>query len=411
MKPKTRSILVISVANGFGAFGYGLAVPFLAIYLSAYKGVPAGAIGVMLALAMGATAIASAISGEICDTFGRKRVMMVSLVLRAIFAFAMAAAMFVDAHYMWTMFFHYAGSFVGAFFRPASNAWIADNTTQEERVMAFGFMRIGMNLGWCLGPALGGFLAKTSFVLGFNLTGVVFLATVLFVQLYIKESMSKEQRRKSNFVDMVIDLKDRNLARLCTYTFLISMVLSQLVVGLSLHVTVRLGMSEKAVGMLFALQGLAVVLFQYHVGKVISTKMRLTTNLALGSLLYAIGFGSIGFTATFFAIAAGVILSAVGEMFVLPAGHSLASNLAPDNKRGRYLGLYILSNMGGNAAGIFIAGLLMQHISPVHAAGPWIVVGLLGLMAGVLFYNMRGGLTPHQDGLHPPVPIVKQIPS
>lgn len=412
MNLKTKSIITISVANGLSAMAYGIAIPFFAIYLSAQKNVPAGAIGLMLALAMLTTAIASAISGEVSDTFGRKRVMIYSLVLRFLSMLAMAAAMYLDAHYSWAMAFHFAGSFTGAFFRPASNAWIADTTTPQERVKAFGYMRIGLNLGWCIGPALGGFLAKSSFSLGFALTAFTYLITAVFVQKYIKETLTRENVRHANFVRMLLDLKDKNLAKLCGYTFIISMVMAQLVVGLSLHATLRLGMSQNLVGLFFSLQGLAVVLFQFAVASYTS-RIRLTTALGIGCFLYAAGFGSIGFMITFWGILLGVVISALGEMCVLPAGHSLASNLAADNKRGRYLGLYVLANLSGQAAGIFLAGLLMEKVSPLSPPAPWVIIGMAAVIAGILFLTMKKTVPPEQDGLQPhqSVPIVKQLPS
>jgi MFS family permease len=415
MNSKTKSIITISVANGLNSLAYGIAIPFFAIYLSTRKGVPAGVIGLMLALAMATTALASAISGEVSDTFGRRRVMLCSLFFRAATMLAMAWAMYIDAHYFWAMFFHFAGSFSGAFFRPASNAWIADTTTPAERVKAFGYVRIGLNLGWCIGPALGGLLAKASFALGFGATACTYLITMFFVARYINETLTKENTRKANFITMLLDLKDKNLAALCAYNFIISMVMAQLVVGLSLHAILRLGMTENIVGLFFSLNGLAVVLFQFPVAAY-SSKIRLTSALALGCFLYALGYGAIGFMVSSAGIMLGVVVSAIGEMCVLPAGHSLASNLAADNKKGRYLGLYVLSNAAGQAAGIFMAGVLMEKLSPLYAPAPWIIVAGLGALAGILFLSMRRTMTPEQDGVTPakpapPTPIVKQLPS
>ena len=170
--------------------------------------------------------------------------------------------------------------------------------------------------------------------------------------------------------------------------------------------------AENKVGWFFSLQGLTVVLFQYHAAQLVS-KIRLTSALAIGCALYALGYGSIGFMVSFWAIAIGVMLSSLGEMCVLPAGHSLTSNIAPDNKRGRFLGLYVLANQGGVAAGIFMAGVLMQNLSPLYAPGPWLIVALLATIAGVSFYGLRRRISPLQDGLKPKqsVPIVKQFPS
>ena len=412
MKEETKSIIIIAVANGLISFGYGLSVPFLTLYLTTQKGVQAGIIGLMLALAMLTTAAASALSGEICDAFGRKKVMVVSLILRSLSMLGIAAFIYFDADYMWTISAHFAGSFLGAFFRPASNAWIADNTTPTQRIKAFGYMRIGLNLGWTLGPAVGGFLAKYSYAAGFAATGATFLITTFYIRKHIKETLAKTIARKTNFATMLLTLKDTKLAKLCSYNFLISIVSAQLVVGLSLHCINVMKLGENFVGMLFSAQGFTVVLLQYYISK-LSSKISITTALAVGCFLYAIGYGSVGFAWSIGALMAGVIISALGEMFVLPAGHSLASNIAPSNQRGRYLGLYILSNQAGVATGMFMAGVLMERVSPIYAPGPWLVVAAIGATAGVLFYSLKRSLTREQNGLKPKssVPLIKQIPS
>ena len=211
---------------------------------------------------------------------------------------------------------------------------------------------------------------------------------------------------------MILTLKDTRLAKLCTYNFLISIVSAQLVVGLSLHCIKVMHLSENFVGMLFSAQGFTVVLLQYYISK-LSSKISITTALAVGCFLYAIGYGSVGFAWSIGVLIGGVVVSAIGEMFVLPAGHSLASNIAPNNQRGRYLGLYILSNQAGVSTGIFMAGVLMEKVSPIYAPGPWLVVAAIGATAGVLFYSLKRSLTREQNGLKPKkaVPLIKQIPS
>lgn len=410
MTEKTKSLIIIAVANGLIAFGYALSIPFLTIYLTTQKHVAPGIIGIMLAAAMFTTAAASAISGEVSDNFGRKRVMVVSLFLRSLSMLAIAASIFFDAHYLITIAFHFAGSFLGAFFRPASNAWIADNTNSAERVKAFGYIRIGINLGWTLGPAMGGFLANISYSLGFFLTSITFFTAMIYLQLYIQDALKKVLHRKSHFIKMFAELKNANLSRLCFYNFLISIVSAQLVVGLSLHAVKCLNLTENAVGLLFSIQGMSVVLLQYQASKFIA-KMRLSAALALGCFLYAIGYGSVGFALGFYTLIIGMVFAALGEMLVLPAGHSLASNIAPDNKRGRFLGLYVLSNQAGVSTGILLAGIMMQNLSPVYPPLPWLVIAAIACVAGAAFLNLKKWVTYEQDGLKPrrPMPITKPM--
>ncbi len=410
MTEKTKGIIVIAAANGFISLGYSLSIPFLTIYLTTQKHVAPSIIGIMLAAAMFTTAVASAFSGEISDNFGRKKVMVISLFLRSLSMLAIAGAIFFDAHYLVTVAFHFAGSFLGAFFRPASNAWIADNTTNAERVKAFGYMRIGQNLGWTIGPAMGGFLANVSYSLGFFLTAITFFMSMIYLRIYIEEGLKKTLRRKSNFLKMFVELKHKNLSRLCFYNFLISIVSAQLVVGLSLHAVNSLGLSENNVGLLFSLQGLVVVLFQYHASKV-AEKMRLSAALGAGCFLYALGYGSVGFAIGFYTLTIGMLFVSLGEMLVMPAGQSLASNIAPANKRGRFLGLYVLSNQAGVSTGIMLAGIMMDNLSPSFSPAPWLVIAAIACIAGASFFRLKVWLSPEEDGLKPkrPMPVTKPL--
>ena len=52
----------------------------------------------------------------------------------------------------------------------------------------------------------------------------------------------------------------------------------------------------------------------------------------------------------------------------------------------------------GSSAGFFAAGWLGQYVAPVFLAGPWLIVGAVGLLAGFGFLNLRKDLTDAQDG-------------
>ena len=68
----TKEVWVIAGTNAIIAFGYGLSIPFFTIYLSVEKQLAASLIGLILAFAMGLTAVGNAISGELSDVIGKK---------------------------------------------------------------------------------------------------------------------------------------------------------------------------------------------------------------------------------------------------------------------------------------------------------------------------------------------------
>ncbi|MGB2579321.1 MFS family permease [Elusimicrobium simillimum] len=398
----TKEVFTVSLANALIVMGYGLSVPFFAIYLNVQRGIPASIVGAIVAFAMLGTSVASGVSGELSDVLGRKKVMVVSLYLRAASMLLMGLAMALGAHYIWIIICHVLGSFFGAFFRPASNAWIADTVSRKNLMQAFGYIRIGLNIGWASGPAIGGILAGHSFALPFALTGVAYALTGIFLHFNIKECFVRSKERKAKFTDMVLELKNPRLFKMCILIFAIALVSAQLVTGLSLHGINYIKLTQGQIGMLFSINGLVVVLLQYHMGKIM-TGIRVTTALIIGCIIYGIGYILVGAAHAFTLAAVGVSLVSIGEMALSPGSNTLISNIAPDKLRGRYLGMQEVSRQIGVACGMFAAGMMIEHLSPIHQIIPWLLVGAVAFAAAFGFYKIRCMFTPEEDGLNQPL--------
>ncbi|MBR5609771.1 MAG: MFS transporter [Elusimicrobiaceae bacterium] len=408
MNATRRAMILLSVANGLLLFGYGLSLPFFTVYLISQKGMSASWAGLIIALSSLSRSFSSALAGELSDAFGRKNIMLWGLGLEVAAMLGLALCIEHNAHLGWILVTYFLTAFLGAAFRPASNAWVSDNTTPKQRVEAFGIIRIGVNLGWALGPAVGGFLVRYSYSYAFYFTALAYALTVLYVQRTLQDkSAATGQSRRPNFVSLVTSLKDSKLAKICFYVLLITAVNSQLVVGLSVHCHTYLNMPEYYIGWFFTINGLATILLQYPASKMME-KMRLSTALFLGCLLYAVGYGSVGFFDTFLPIAFGVFLASVGELIVNPAEQTITSNIADSRTRGRYLGMIMVFYNLGSSVGFFAAGWLGQYVASVFLAGPWLIIGAVGLLAGIGFLRLRRDLTDEQDGKYNvPVPVKK----
>ncbi len=398
---------MVAIANGLLLFGYGLSLPFFTIYLISQRHLSPAMAGLVIALAGLSRCVSSAISGEMADSFGRKKVMMWGLFSQIVAMFALGLCIELKVQVGWMLTCYFLTTFLGAFFRPASNAWVTDNTTPKERVEAFGILRIGLNIGWALGPAAGGFLVRYSYSLAFFFTALLYATTILYLGRLIEDKHVPCKSRKPSFVSALMSLADSRLAKICFYVVLITAVNSQLVVGLSIHCKQYLHMPEHYIGWFFTINGLVVVFLQYWATKVMA-KMRLSTAMLIGCLLYAVGFGSVGFFYTFTLIAFGVFLAGVGELIVSPGEQTLVSNIASRETRGRYLGMLMVFYNLGSSVGFFGAGLLGDYVTPYYLPGPWLIVGAVAVLAGLGFYSMRRSLTPEEDGkTNVPVPIKK----
>lgn len=403
-----QSILIVAVANGLLLFGYGLSLPFFTIYLVTQRGVTPALAGLIIGLAGLSRCVSSALSGELADAFGRKQVMMWGLFSQIVAMFALGLCIELRVDVPWMLLCYFLTTFLGAFFRPAANAWVTDNTTAKNRVEAFGIIRIGLNIGWALGPAVGGFLVRFSYSRAFLFTALLYAITILYLSRLVRDrKLLKVHKRKPSFVSTLLSLKDTRLAKICFYVVLITAVNSQLVVGLSVHCKQYLNMPEYFIGWFFTINGLVVVLLQYWATKMM-TKMRLSTAMFIGCALYAVGFGSVGFFSSFALIGVGVFLAGVGELIVSPGEQTLVSNIATRENRGRYLGMLMVFYNFGSAVGFFTAGLLSDLLAPHFLPGPWLVVGAVALLAGVGFGRMRSCLSDEEDNKQlAPIPIKK----
>ena len=406
-KTTRKGMIVLSVANGLLLFGYGLSLPFFTIYLITQRHLSPVTAGLLIAVAGLSRCVSSAISGELADAFGRKNVMMWGLFSQIVAMFGLGLCIELNVAEEWMLVCYFLTTFLGAFFRPAANAWVTDHTTPNQRVEAFGIIRIGLNIGWALGPAVGGFLVRYSYSMAFYFTAILYAITILYVGRLISERKHYTTVRKASFVSSLLSLKDTRLAKLCFYVVMITAVNSQLVVGLSVHCKQYLHLPEYYIGWFFTINGLVVVFLQYWATRWMS-RMRLSTAMLLGCCLYAVGYGSVGFFNSFALIAVGVFLAGVGELIVSPGEQTLVSNIASRETRGRYLGMLMVFYNLGSAVGFFVAGMLSDLIAPHYLPGPWLVVGMVAVLAGWGFFRMRYQLTNEEDGkTNVPIPIKK----
>jgi len=394
---------ILAVSEGIMTAGYAVSFPFLAIYLSTHRGVPMAWVGVFLSCSMLVTSIAQFIGGEISDAIGRRKVMVASLALRSVLIAVIAWIVYSGAG-LWAIFlFHPLGMFIGSFFHPAARSWVADFVGPSRRMKAYGFLRMGSNAGWALGPALGGFLAQGSYAILFFVTAAFFAVCTVVVALSIKDAPGAASGKfvAPAFGAGFATLKNAHFLRFCLFTLIICAVMSQLVVSSSLYSKNYLGFSEAQIGLLFSINGLMVVLAQYVMTRALERR-RITAGLAAGALFYGAGYLAFGYSTVFYAAAAAIAVVTLGELAVSPGLQALGANMAPCGEKGRYLGVQGLFQQIGSSAGILVGSNAIGAICPVFQQGPWFIVAAAAGAASLGFLSLGRRLSLEQDGLHGP---------
>ena len=108
--------------------------------------------------------------------------------------------------------------------------------------------------------------------------------------------------------------------------------------------------------------------------------------MALGNVLYAIGFGLYGFVSTYWMMLAAMVVITIGEMFVVPVAQTLVSFFAPEEMRGRYMAIFGYAWIIPSAIGPLLAGLIMDKTNP-----NWVWYGsfILALLSGIGYWGIH----------------------
>jgi MFS family permease len=392
-------VWVLTVVHFFVSIGFSICIPFLCLYFYQDRGLSMTVAGIIILTGGLCSALSQALGGVLSDRFGRRPVLLISASVSILLYTGLAFSIGMSAP-VWTIGVVYVVSrAMLTIARPVISAMVADLTSKEKLTEAYGILRTGANLGWAAGPAIGGYLA-TFLPYGwlFGIAAVTCGIASLIVLVRVRESPHVATRTVS--VRSVLPARNDDPALLVFLGvgLLLFIAVGQMGSTLSIYSVDMVGFSEAQFGLLLTLNGLIVVFFQYPVTLAIGRMARFRA-LILGSLLYGLGYLSLGWITRFgWAMGAMAVVTA-GEMIFSPVALSVIGELSPEDQRGRYMGLFGLSQTIGIAMGPLMGGVLIDAFSP-DARLVWAPIASVALIAAVGYYYWarRFALGPQRAG-------------
>jgi MFS family permease len=355
--------------NKFGTF----VVPFLTLYLTR-QGFATRDAG----LAMGAYGVgrlgAAFIGGHLADTFGRRKTIVLSMVLAAVSMLLLSQARHLPAIVLLTGL----ASLTGELYLPACGALLGDLVPPHQRVTAYAAYRMAFNAGWVFGPATAAFLAAHSFLWLFVGDAITSILFGVVAWCWLPRGVRSTQAEAGWSEAWGVLKADRRIHQVALATFFIGLVVHQLVSTYGLQIT-TLGFSDATYGLLLSLNGLLVVLFELPL-TTRSRRLPSRSVMAAGYLLMGTG---VALNAVFFslpALAVAMVIFTVGEMFYAPVAGAYVAGMASPRMRGRYMGAWGFSNSLSLALGPGL-GLFMFARSPTIL---WLACGALAVLAALI---------------------------
>ncbi len=310
--------------------------------------------------------------GNLADMVNRVILIRFILGFRALMLILMVLLIYINANlvYIFLATFFIALGF--SMFLPVADSYVAD-ISGNERIKGFSLIRVAINGGWAVGTFSGSLLLRYGYLpLFVGSTIIMFLAFLTSFRLYETE---RKTVRKFKLILPNYAFLGFSLTSVLVYT-----LSSQLTSNFSLFSVKFLGIDKSMVAYLFSLNGLLIILFQMPITKALK-KLGYTLSIVVGGISFALGYAILLFANEYLHLIGSVVFITLGEMFIFPVIIASASNRAPDNELGAYMGFWSTFQGMGYSLGPAWGGFLLDNFQ----RGAWAVLSLQSLLAAFLF--------------------------
>ena len=403
---KPSPLFPLLLVNFVGTLGFSIVLPFLVFLVMKFGG-DAIVYGLLAATYPAFQLIGSPILGRWSDTFGRKKVLLLSNVGTSVGWILFLFALFLPTGKSFSIEIAFIGTFVIIvplfilFLARAidgitggnisvANAYLSDLSSDENRSKNFGKMAISSNLGFILGPALAGILGGTIYgaILPVIAALILSLVTIIVIGFLLRESKSSSEEilvpeegtirkvfsqecretystvntTKPRFQDV---FKLRHITFLLVLYFLIFLGFNIYYAAFPTHAANDLKWSITQLGIFYAVLSGIMVFVQGPVLRKALKKFSEEKLVIIGSLILGTNF-ILFVSNNIVSVGGAVVLFAVGNGLMWPSFMSILSRRAGSKLQGAVQG--IAGSFGGLAS-------------------------ILGLILGGFLYNSIGGFT------------------
>lgn len=389
MKKNKAALGVVFLIVFIDLVGFGMIIP-LSSYLSKHFDASPFENGLLMSSFSIMQFIFAPIWGSLSDRFGRRPILLMSVLFSGLSYIGFAYATTFGALLFWR-------SMAGLFSANISTAmaYIADITSEKDRSKAMGMIGAAFGLGFMLGPFLGGVFGSMGQKIselppfGMNFSALIAagicLANFLLALKVLRESLPKDKRgnlpkRESRIKRLVASINKPVLGQLLLVTFLSTFAMAHMESTVFYLVIDRFSWNLSFASFGFAYIGLIMVFTQGYLIRKLLPKLGERKLLLIGFTLAALGMLGIAFVWDVWSMAVTQTLLALGVGMVSPSLNGSISLTAGKQNQGHIMGVnQSMSAMGrilGPLAGGFCYGNISQN-SPYFIAFTVMVICFL----------------------------------
>lgn len=362
-----------------------MVLPFLGVYMTDHLNLSLKDAGVVLSCFGLGSIIGSWMGGWLTDKLGHFKVQVTSLFL--------TVPMFIVLPQFQTVYSLSIAIFIlsviSETFRPANSVSVAFYAKPENVTRAFSLNRMAINLGFSIGPALGGLLAAISYSWLFYGNAISSMLAGFFFYFYFRNR--KGYSKVNVHVEGNAEVVREKRSPYKDWTFLVftglcglyAICFLQLISTLPLFYREVHNMSEAEIGIILGFSGLVVFALEMLVVQIAERRMSPSGVIILGSILCGASFVLLNLPGGQPVLYFSIFVLCISEILAMPFMATVTVKRAGHESQGAYMGL--------NALAFSVAHVVSPYVGTRIAANYgfetlWWGTGILAALTSVGFY-------------------------
>jgi predicted MFS family arabinose efflux permease len=362
-----------------------MVLPFLGVYMTNHLHFSIENTGIVLSFFGIGSVLGSWLGGFITDKIGEYKVQSLSLLL-SVPLFCLIPIFKTEVGVACIILLQ---SIVTDSFRPANSVAITKYAKPENITRAFSLNRMAVNLGFSIGPALGGILSAISYEFLFFSNALTALSAGI-IYIFFFRKRNKLAKLKAKKIKEVIEIKkgnspyrDGKFLIYCFFCMLFSICFFQIFSTLTIFYKDTAKLSQENIGYILGYSGFLIVLLEMGFVQIAEKYFNLAVTMLLGTFICGFSYAMLAFDYSLIALIVSMTLLCIGEIWTLPFMSTITALRSGENNKGAYMGL--------NGISFSIAFIVTPYLGTLIAEKLgfntlWIGTGVLATIIAVAFY-------------------------
>ena len=339
-KGLSQEVWMLSVVMLINRSG-SMVLPFLGVYMTDYLRFSLESAGLVLSFYGIGSVLGSWLGGYLTDKFGEYYIQSWSLFLSA--PIFLIIPFFPSVEMMAVLIF--LQSTISDTFRPANSVAITKYAKPQNLTKAFSLNRMAVNLGFSIGPALGGILSGISYNFLFIVNAIAALsAGVIYVIFFRKRNTIFQKQKKMLPVETFTE-KGRSPYRDFSFLFysllctVFAICFFQFFNTIPLFYKEVAKLSQSTIGFVLGYSGFIIVLLEMPLVSIAERTLKMHQVLFAGIILSGLSYLLLVLGSSIPLLVLSMTILSVGEIWALPFMSTVTAMRAGLGSKGAYMGL------------------------------------------------------------------------